>query len=158
MRVKWGNLRLLEDNSAWNQQDLQNLKMSRFSGDWEGEREPQDIKRLASLLVLSLLVTWFSHSYARSSPIVLGKLGFTRNLRLKHSLQVWVCLSLWISGFVLDFNIYCLSLSSCLLGSVYMAVCSRWSQKLDRQSSNAWEPFLIVWKLRSFHTEDSVVY
>lgn len=118
MVVNRGNSRLLENDSAWDQQGLQTLKW-KFCGDREGEKKLQNGKDAPLFWSFPYSCPCLAISMPESSPIAHLKslssqfkayLASHINLRLKHCLQVEVCLSLWISKFVSDFNTYCLSL------------------------------------------------
>ena len=81
MSVNWGDLRLLEDNSFWNQQDLQNPKMRGFSWNCEGERELQGKKRLCFSPGVSSVCDPGQPSLCRKSSSCLQRMGLHRSPR-----------------------------------------------------------------------------
>lgn len=69
----------------------------------------------------SLLASQFGLFYGRSSPMVPLK-SLSSLFKSYLGSQVGVCLSLWISAFISDFNMYYLSISSSLLDTMYLAL------------------------------------
>lgn len=127
--------------------------MKQSNDDWEGEKK-KNLQNRESCP--SLLVSQFSHFYGGSSPMVPLK-SLSSLFKSYLDSQVGVCLSLWISGFFSDFNIYYISLSFSLLDTMYLAL----PQMVSETKQAEFELLCTIpdrlWKLRQFHTKDSIV-